>query len=913
MLNLSIKNRINSFGGYGSDGEVIYEMPLQGSPSVLVSSIDKTTLTTMSNGSVEFKTHDVNGKEIQLLRPSFDSILKREICVPSQNIWLSVDHGKMVSSLINPEQNINCTPKSSKVIKISKPERAMFYVQEFDSLASVVKLMLINTPNGPALLRAIWIKNTSDDCVSGSLWSYFASHGTQFFSYNKDNWYDIGMPINDFESIVSASVPYSDQLQIKRFSSYYDKFSHGASTCDYQSFVGGSSSSVLFPYAVLHDKLSEFGAKAQMNRFSTPAIAAGQYIFSLLPGEEAILLQSMNYIATSAVIAEFRRQITIDSPLYNEVAQAFCSAGRWLLQNTSDVTEIAAMGVVNTQNNESFFSIQSSARPEVAEYANSVWTGVDELYENCRAHGAILGDGIEIGTRDRAQDMWIKMKQDPARVRADLIFAMSFMIMTDNKCPQVISGHPLSLEDKLHGTFPRQYPSVWRNRNIALNNDNRPYADSPLWLLNAIIRYLKETGDTSILAERVFTVKLLNPSDPVHSGMVGNDAQFTILEVIYEVLGSFERMTLDSPYGMAQILYGDWCDPVDMFGTSIVGDGSTRGKGRGVGVRLSLHLFEVIISVIDQFDEPDSTPDRVINLKLFANRLRRNIIKWGFEENGFIDAIHEHRTDGTTPDYSAGEKGYTLGSMRGTDFDGKCRRVLTPNAYGVFCLSTNRDYLDEIYDAKKMLQGIFTSVNDSFDVILGLPLYTYPVPNNEISVALVGRMGVIPAGTAENGEYHHGQMFMHYFRSLIDGEKNNAFRNFIPVMSASRQDNFLGGPFDMPSTSYASDKNDPHYGMGMYFGLSGSAVWIIEYFEKMIGIELNLASTNKPDLEITPRIPDDLKGNFKYHRIIHRSIGPGIYKKIPLQIEIIDGCAQKLILENIIDCNEINIKNGLMN
>jgi hypothetical protein len=172
-------------------------------------------------------------------------------------------------------------------------------------------------------------------------------------------------------------------------------------------------------------------------------------------------------------------------------------------------------------------------------------------------------------------------------------------------------------------------------------------------------------------------------------------------------------------------------------------------------------------------------------------------------------------------------------------------------------------------------------------------------------------MGVIPAGTAENGEYHHGQMFMHYFRSLIDGEKNNAFHNFIPVMSASRQDDFLGGPFDMPSTSYAADKNDPHYGMGMYFGLSGSVVWIIEYFEKMFGIELNLSRPDKPDLEINPRIPEGLKGNLKYQRIIHRAIGPGIYKKIPLQIEIIAGCTQKVFVESIEDCNEINIVSGI--
>ena len=69
---------------------------------------------------------------------------------------------------------------------------------------------------------------------------------------------------------------------------------------------------------------------------------------------------------------------------------------------------------------------------------------------------------------------------------------------------------------------------------------------------------------------------------PETSAIIGHEQTFRVIEVVAEIFACFERHASDSPYGMAQILYGDWCDPIDMFGTSIVGDARTRGCGRGV-------------------------------------------------------------------------------------------------------------------------------------------------------------------------------------------------------------------------------------------------------------------------------------------------------------------------------------------
>ena len=889
ILETELTSKVNSFGGYGKAGEVIFTQQLLGCPAVLLEQAGTSSLTLMSNGSTEFKTRDANNKELFILKGSFDPVGKRETGLPSHNMWISLENGTKIASLINPSINVSLKAIVNKVVKSNSPNRAMWFCNEFEKFNSVVKTTLAITPSGPAFIRGLYIKNTGKEKLSGSVWTYFCSSGTQFFTYNKDNWYDVGMPLDINESIVYCSVPYSDQLQIKRISSSTQNLTPVKATCDYMSFVGSCGNSALLPQAVLEDKMLGIGAVEKMNRFSTASVAANHFRFELAPNQEATIIQSLQYISEPRIIQDFRAALQSESPRYKDAVSNFVKAGKMVLEKTCDASSNQKYLKIAKSRRAEAFAVEIPELSELAEYVNSSWGGVAELYENCRAHGAQLADGIEVGTRDRAQDMWPKMKEDPARVRADLLHVLSLMIMTGAEAPRQIPGKPMSLKEKLHGTFPRQYPSAWFDRSMLVKNDNRPYSDSPLWLLNSLVKYLKETGDLTILNQRVKTVKLSNPEDPVNSGILGNEQDFFVHEIVFEIIESFERMAKDSPYGMAQILYGDWCDPVDMFGTSVIGDAKKRGHGRGVGVRLSCHLFTSLVEVIELFDDDNfhkfNFSSRIGNAKKFADSLRLNIIKFSWEDDAFLDAIHEFKADGSVPDYALGEKGYTLGSKRGSEFDGNARRVATPNAFGLALLRIEREYLTPIPNAREMVSKLLNYVDKASDEILGLPLYTYPIPNCKRSLDYVGRMGIIPAGTAENGEYHHGQLFMHYFRSLIDGQEDSAFKGFYPIMSASRHDDGLGGPFDVTTNSYAADKDDPHYGMGMNFGLSGSIVWMIEYFEKMAGLELDLASSKAPDLRIAPRMPDIAGKEMRYNRIIHYKN----QKQIPLALTIIRG------------------------
>lgn len=905
VLSLEIAHRTGPAGGYGADGEVIYEEQPFSCPSVLVDSRKHAQASFMSNGSCGFTVTGDDGMEISVLRPHYDRFEKREIGVPSHNIWISPGR-ETYCSLINPSSGSHISPERVRCIKIGDPERAYWYCCEFDlnnglRFDTAVRCGLTLTGAGPAVTRQVYIADRGPVPLAGSLWAFFNLRSTQLFVYNKEIWYDMGMPVTDLETVAAAVVPYTDIVQIKRISSSVSGGAEpGPSTCDYSDFIGHSGSMSIMPEAVCRGAMLERGAGDRLNRFSTPTVYAQEFRLEIEPGQSGCLEQSLLYVSDKAVAKQFRKNMQSETPAYTDMERAFNKASRELCGKTPGAKEITAFcRGRDTISAHPCFLYAVPQQPAVSEYANSVWTGVEELYEHCRAHGAVLAQGIELGTRDRAQDMWPEMKQDPGRVRQDLKHMFSFMYYhTDDT---IDGSKDMTLTEKLHGMFPRQYPSRWTDRTEEIRNDNRPYADSALWPIDSLIMYIEETGDNAILLERVPTVRLTDPEHPVVSAMTGHDREFCIAEIVYEVLAAFERHACVSPYGMAQVMYGEWCDPVDMFGTNPVGDPETRGAGRGGNTRLSAHVFMNAVRTADLFrTEPvravlkDTVHDldvRTERIRKFADRLRQDTVAWAWEESGpgragFIDYIHELNKDGSIPFYDAGEIGYTLGSMEGKDFDGQNRRILTAQAWGLRMISCERDYLKPVDGSGEMAASLLKTVDSLFyDSTLGLKLLSVPVANNGESLKYVGRMGVLPAGTAENGEYHHGQVMMHLFRLMLPGQADTVWKQFLPVMSAARGED-LNGPFETPSTSYASDPEDPHFGAGMYFGLSGSTDWIVEIFEKIAGLDLNLHNSAEPSVRVCPDLPRVLEQQLVYKRIIHYALDEGGYREIPFALNV---------------------------
>ncbi len=901
LLDLPIAARVNRLGGYGPCGEAIYEAHPDGCPSVLMTTAGAAKATFMTNGSIAFEVQLASGMTAHVLSGHFDITEKRETGVPSNSLWLRLDGGRApaIAGLINPSDGSGCEAKAIRVIKRGDPGRAMWFCADYAprpgvAFRSAVKFQLVPTPVGPALLRLLYLRNTGRQPLTGDLWSFFNLHGTQRFVYNKEIWYDAGMPLTPRETLVSAPVPYTDIVQPKRVSSALGRgLRAGEATCDYTAFIGDSAGGVRLPRAVRAGRLAS-GAGAQLNRFSIATIAANRFGLRLAPGQSTQLLQELLYVSDPALCAHFRARSGCPRPDYASVAKAFTAAATELVRRTPDVVRtLAASTRAAAKAPPPAFAIELPRQPVMTEYARSLWTGVTELYENCRAHGATMAQGIELGTRDRAQDMWPKMKENPGRVRADLVHALGFMYVT------VADDHrwstPLTRTEKLHGMFPRQYPSRWDDRTVEVPNDNRPYNDGAVWLVDALNLYVRETGDVGILAEPVTTVRLTLPDAPERSGLVGGVKRQRVAGAVVEIFRAYGRQVADSPYGLVQAMYGDWCDPIDMFGTSVVGDAATRAMGRGAQVRLSAHVFVALVETIDLLESPRAAAagkdaaGALDDLRRLADTIRRNALAWGWEDGaraGFVNLIHELRADGSRPRYARGERGYTLGSWSGSDFDGARRRDVTVQAYGLRMLEAERSYLAPVPDAVGKVAALVNTCDQwLFAPKLGLRLMHPPIANDALAQRLVGRMGIVPAGCAENGEYHHGQMMMHRFRLLTPGQTDHAWAQFKPIVSAMR-DASLAGPFDMPSTSYASDASDPHFGKGMYFGLSGSTDWIVEFFQHIAGLELALHDARRPALRVTPRLPAELGGELTLRRLIHVAQPQGGYRQVPLTLRL---------------------------
>jgi hypothetical protein len=903
ILALPIECPVNELGGYGAQGEVIYETHPNACPSILVDEQGIAKASFMSNGSTEFVVKLPESMEINVLDAHFDPVEKREIGIPSANVWFSLPGtgAPRAVSLMNPQTVSGLTVERIRIVKIGDPERALWYCATLKGrgilLETALRHRLVDTPKGPALLRDVCVLNRGKARIDAQLWTNFNLHGTQRFVYNKELWYDAGLPLSNKETVVCATVPYSDILQIKRISSVPRGMRAVDATCDYTTFIGDTSALAILPEAVRRGEMLKGGAGRKLNRFSTAALAANQFGLGLKPGATATLRQSLLYVTDQRLLDRFRKESGSRTPRYSDTSAAFVKAASQLIEKTPGPLDIKnAAGDAARQ--APAFALEIPEQPVATQYANSIWIGVKELYEKCRAHGEELADGIELGTRDRGQDMWPKMKEDPGRVREDLVHAFSFLYITvDGDIP---SNRRLTLREKLHGMFPRQYPSRWDDRSKEVMNDNRPYSDSPLWLIDSANMYIRETGDASILAEKVKTIRLTDPDHPETSGIVGCERVLTIADVIREILACFERHVDDSPYGFTQSMYGEWCDAVDMYGTSVIGDDKTRGHGRGSHVRLSAQLFLTLVETLDTMQS--SRVQQVLSKKglawdcerqkALANRLRQNIVRVAWEEmpgtgaSGFLNVVHELKKDGKRPRYSKGEIGYTLGSMRGTDYDGIRRRELGTQAFGLEMLLTNREYLQPVKNSDKMVAGLLATVDKMFfDRKLGLVMFTTPMANNMRTVSMVGRIGVVPSGCAENGEYHHCQAFMHRYRLSVPGQADMVWKQFKPIMSAMR-DASIGGPFESPCTSYVSDPEDPHFGKAMYFGLSGSTDWIVEVFQKIAGVQLALHDDSQPDVRIAPNLPRCFKKKLRFQRIIHVADGTGGYRRVPLDLHV---------------------------
>lgn len=356
--------------------------------------------------------------------------------------------------------------------------------------------------------------------------------------------------------------------------------------------------------------------------------------------------------------------------------------------------------------------------------------------------------------------------------------------------------------------FSKQYVSgrcirAWRLPNGVL--DVQHYADSPCWMIMALTRYLKETGDSDLLNERVSWLPDEQHPEPGDATM-------------WEHVLRAQRHLLEDrgQYGLVRIRYGDWCDTMNGVGAA----------GEGVSVMLSMQVKYGC----DLFAElADSVGDSAV-----AAEMRQ-------ASRELHDTLQANCWDGDWFIRAYDDTGLKVGSKDTQPGDNGCGKIfLNPQSWAMIAgISTPEQ-------EAKMIAAVKKHLDTGYGCILHAPPFTGLVPR-------IGQMTAMTAGFYENGSvYVHGNGFWIYAlaKSSHADEALRAFQEILPVLD--NKPNCDSEPYVIPNY-YIGPAGGERAQRNLFLSgwRTGSAAWMwVGLWEGLLGFEADYNS-----LRVTPRLP----------------------------------------------------------
>lgn len=393
-----------------------------------------------------------------------------------------------------------------------------------------------------------------------------------------------------------------------------------------------------------------------------------------------------------------------------------------------------------------------------------------------------------VGYRDVLQDMMGVCDFDPAYVRQELLTALSY---------QLPNGRAIRQYCKFEGA----------------SHDLRMYMDSPVWIADTLITYLKETGDFRILGEKVGFFDMDKQTVDTRKAQTVYEHAMLAIKSCYDFRGQ---------KGLCCVGYGDWNDSLDGIG---------RG-GRGVSAWLTMAV-------------------------IYAAGLMKSLaIHLGNKEdvkyledirNTLTQAVNHDAWDGEHYMYGFDDRGEPIGSAK--NLEGKIH--LNINSWAILTGVATAGGDRRLALTLKAIERLNTPLGH----LLLKPSYTYISRN-------VGRIADILPGLFENGAiYTHGQSFV-CAALLALGKGDEAWETIkrtmpsrtlpaISTMAPHQQSNFTVGV----------DHED--YGKNYYSNFTGSLNWYRKNLINMFGVMADFDG-----LRIDPCVPTWLK-RYKVRKRFH--------------------------------------------
>jgi len=351
--------------------------------------------------------------------------------------------------------------------------------------------------------------------------------------------------------------------------------------------------------------------------------------------------------------------------------------------------------------------------------------------------------GFYVGYRDVLQDARGLVTLDPAVSVARVAEAMAFQ--------------------RQNGTAVRQYTADGSGRV-----DDRDYKDSPVWMVYAVAKYIKETRDLKYLKKNV---KYMDK---------GSDSVYGHCKRTIECLHR-ER----GPHGLTLIGWGDWND-----GLSHVG---RNGKGE------SIMLAEQFVVACKDMIFIAKLKGKAADAKLFE--------KWSGE---MAKNIQEHAWNGSWYIRAFSDNGRPIGTPK--DDEGKI--FINSQTWAIHAGLANAEQKEKVFKA------FDTLLDSKFGPRTVFPPSTYYKP-------WIGRTTLTQVGFAENGGvYCHAAAFK-LRADLLEGRGEQAYQGWKKLHPLWLDpDETKADPYVFANCFHG--KESVLAGETMYSWLTGTAAWMFE-------------------------------------------------------------------------------------
>ncbi len=363
------------------------------------------------------------------------------------------------------------------------------------------------------------------------------------------------------------------------------------------------------------------------------------------------------------------------------------------------------------------------------------------------------------GFRDILQDVLFNMSYDPATVAAAL---------------RHISTQMFSTGVAYHNFFIDQ-PG---NKSIEASDD-------PIWFVNAVIRYCKETGDFAFLDE-------LTDYAEVREGQPG--VRGTILE---HCLKAVERVWTDrSPRGLPFLKDCDWNDDLNADRC----DG--KPNDRMESVMVAQQLYGILREMARLFKASGKRPELIAEYEKRAETLKASINAYCLDDQGYYKRI-------LSLDPAVEE----LGSSR-NQF-GKV--FLEPQCFAILSGAADNE------QAEAALQAVEQNLDTEFGAMLCTPIFTDLAERGILPKRSWG-IEKEPPAVKENGS-----IFMHLNGWLVQayaarGHGKKAVAHYLkslPENLSVNQDRYKAEPYVYPD--FVRGRGADEFGRGGHTWLTGTA------------------------------------------------------------------------------------------